>query len=386
MRFLSSQTAARVIATGAFLLATSIAHAQGGAQDAPLMSDQFFKNIQVLKGLPVNEFMATMGFFSASLGYSCENCHSGNSWEEYIADTNPKKRMARGMVAIVNNINKNFFGGRQIVTCYSCHRGSEFPRTTPDLTNLYSPPNEEPEDVVKPGPGGLAADRILDKYIQALGSAPRLAGLTSLVARGTSIGYNLDSDKNPVEIYAKAPNQRATFIHTPAGDSVTTFDGRNGWLAGPQIAGPGIKVPVLSVAGSDVDGARFDAEMSFPGRVKQLATQWRAGSPTEIGDQEVNVVQGNTAGGVLITLYFDTETGLLARSVRYTTSPVGRIPTRVDYSDYRDVAGVKMPFKWTVTWLDGRETFEMTEMHANTAVDPAKFAKPVDTPAIPAAR
>jgi len=158
---------------------------------------------------------------------------------------------------------------------------------------------------------------------------------------------------------------------------VTIFDGNTGWIAGPQIAGPSLKVPVLTVAGSDVDGARFDAEMSFPGRVKQIATQWRAGAPTEIGDQEVNVIQGTTPGGLLITLYFDTETGLLARSIRYTNSPVGRIPTRVDYSDYRDVAGVKMPFKFTATWLDGRENYELTEIQVNAALDAAKFAKPV---------
>jgi hypothetical protein len=62
--------------------------------------------------------------------------------------------------------------------------------------------------------------------------------------------------------------------------------------------------------------------------------------------------------------------------VRYTNSPVGRIPTRVDYSDYRDVGGVKMPFKWTVTWLDGRETFELTDVQPNVAIDAAKFGKP----------
>ena len=308
-------TAACAITAAFFFSAAPAMFAQPTQQDGPLMAEKFFKNVQVLKGITVSEFMGTMGFFSASLGYSCENCHSGNDWSDYIADTNPKKRMARGMVAIVNNINKSFFGGRQIVTCYSCHRGGEHPRTTPDLTNLYSPPNEEPEDIVKPAPAAIKADAILDRYIQALGGAQKLAAITSFVAKGTSLGYGLESEKNPVEIYAKSPNQRATYSHTPAGDSITIFDGRNGWIAGPQIAGPNLKVPVLTVAGSEVDGARFDAEMSFPGRVKQLAKTWRAGAPTEIGDSDVNVVQGTTDGGLLITLYFDSETGLLTRSV-----------------------------------------------------------------------
>jgi outer membrane lipoprotein-sorting protein len=70
------------------------------------------------------------------------------------------------------------------------------------------------------------------------------------------------------------------------------------------------------------------------------------------------------------------ESGLLVRSVRYTDSPVGRIPTQIDYSDYRDVAGVKMPFKWTTTWLDGRDMFEISEVQPNVAIDAAKFARP----------
>jgi hypothetical protein len=115
--------------------------------------------------------------------------------------------------------------------------------------------------------------------------------------------------------------------------------------------------------------------MSFPGRVKQIATQWRAGFPVEIGDEELNVVQGTTAAGVLVTLYFDTETNLLKRMVRYGNSPVGRIPTRYEYSDYREVGGVKFPFKWTVTWLDGRENIELTDLQLNAPVDASRFAK-----------
>ena len=74
---------------------------------------------------------------------------------------------------------------------------------------------------------------------------------------------------------------------------------------------------------------------------------------------------------------FDVETGLLTRLVRFSNSPVGRVVTRVDYSDYRDVAGVKEPFKWTVTWLDGRSTYELTSVEPNVAIDAARFSKPV---------
>jgi len=79
---------------------------------------------------------------------------------------------------------------------------------------------------------------------------------------------------------------------------------------------------------------------------------------------------------MLATLYFDAESGLLLRQLRYADSPVGRLPTQVDYSDYRDVAGVKMPFRWTLTWLDGRENFELSEVQPNVTIDAARFGRP----------
>src|SRR5438477_11243116 len=115
----------RLLIIGVLMLAVSTlcnllpAHGQGGAQEKPLMAEDVFKNIQVFKGIPVNQFMDTMGFFSAALGYNCTNCHSDEvlgNWEKYEADT-PVKRTPRRMVQVVGTIRKSMFGGRQAVTC-----------------------------------------------------------------------------------------------------------------------------------------------------------------------------------------------------------------------------------------------------------------------------
>src|SRR2546425_8329081 len=73
----------------------------------PQMAEDVFKNVQVLKGIPVDEFMGTMGVFSAALGMSCEDCHASNDtkWENYALDTSPKKLMARRMIQMVGAIN-----------------------------------------------------------------------------------------------------------------------------------------------------------------------------------------------------------------------------------------------------------------------------------------
>jgi photosynthetic reaction center cytochrome c subunit len=375
MTFGSRQRILRATAAvGVWAGAVVIGFGQAGQQPRPPMAEEVFKNVRVLKGIPVDEFMGTMGVFSAALGISCADCHedSDTSWDKYALDTVPKKVTARRMVQMMGAINQGSFQGRQVVTCYTCHRGSDRPKVTPRLSQLYGdPPPEEPEDIIKAAPGAPSADQVFDKYIQAVGGAQRLAALTGFVAKGTSVGYGPEGTMRPVEIFAKAPGQRTTIIHTLDGDSTTVYDGRAGWIAAPHRP-----VPVLALSGGELDGLRLDAELSFPARIKQSLRDWRVGAPTEIEDRMVDVVQGTGAGGVLATFYFDRASGLLTRLVRYADSRVGRLPTQIDYSDYREVAGVKMPFKWKMAWLDGLENFAITDVQPSTAIDAARFAKP----------
>src|SRR6185295_17335832 len=126
------------------------------AAPAAPMAEAVFKNLQVIKGIPVNQFMATMGFFTASLGADCTFCHvneSNGNWAKY-ADDNARKRTARRMVTMVTGINKDNFGGRQVVTCYTCHRGGNRPLVTASLARLYGAATaDEPDDVVASAPG-----------------------------------------------------------------------------------------------------------------------------------------------------------------------------------------------------------------------------------------
>ena len=77
------------------------------------MAEVAFKDVTVLKGISVNEFMDTMGFFSASLSWNCTDCHGEDAvddWANFANDT-PRKITARKMIVMVNTINKNNFGG-----------------------------------------------------------------------------------------------------------------------------------------------------------------------------------------------------------------------------------------------------------------------------------
>ena len=243
------------------------------------MAEEVFKNVQVLKGISVNEFMGTMGFFSASLSLNCTDCHiseSSGDWGKYADDT-PLKRTARGMIVMVNNLNKNSFGGRRAVTCYSCHRGTIFPKVIPSLAEQYgSPPADDPNEVeiIGKAPATVSAEQILDKYIQALGGAERLANLSSFVAKGTYQGYDTDLEAIPLEVFAKAPGQRTTIVHMRAGNSTTSYNGSAGWIAAPDKP-----VRLLTLAGEDLDGVKLDSALSFPTGIRQALGQLHAGFP-----------------------------------------------------------------------------------------------------------
>src|SRR3974390_158719 len=138
----------------------------------PQLSEQVFKNIQVLKGIPVDDFLETMGVMSAALQFDCSDCHvgAGTDTVDWAAET-PRKRTARRMVTMVANINKDNFGGRQMVTCWTCHRNRDRPLTTPTMEALSGLPSLEPDDVLLPTPGLPAPASILDKFIEASGGA-----------------------------------------------------------------------------------------------------------------------------------------------------------------------------------------------------------------------
>jgi len=358
---------------------SSLLTVSGQAQaPGPQMADDVFKNLQIIKGIPVDEFMDTMGMFSAATSMNCTDCHTSDStttWDKFANDT-PLKQTARRMTLMVNAINKDVFKGVRAVTCYTCHQGERRPKVVPSLVVQYSAPMEDPNEIeISPITRGPSPDEVFEKYLQALGGAQQLGRLTSFTAKGTYTGYDTDQVKAPVEIFAKAPAQRTTIVHAPFGDSVRTYDGRSAWIASADKP-----LPLMALNGGNLEGAKIDAMVFFPTQLKQTFNQWRVTS-TAIDDKEVRVLQGTNRRQPPVNLYFD-ESGLLVRLVRFVDTAVGRVPMQIDYADYREVSGVKMPFRWTATWTNGQSTTQLTEVQPNVQIDSAKFARPAPAPPI----
>jgi photosynthetic reaction center cytochrome c subunit len=202
--------------------------------------------------------------------------------------------------------------------------------------------------------------------VQAAGGAAAIDKVSSRVMKGT---IDFGGKSLPIDIYSKDPEKRISFAHMAEGDSVTAFNGHEGWLGTPGH-------PLREMHGSDLDGASIDADLHLATHLKTMFSELRVRGTEQVGEHEAYVVVGQREGKPPIRLYFDEQSGLLVRLVRFGETALGWLPTQIDYADYRDTKGVKIPYRWTLARPSGRFTIQVTEVKQNIPVDEAKFAKP----------
>ena len=337
------------------------------AQTAPVKpAEEVFKNIVEMKGVPADQVGPAMQFIAASLGVNCEFCHVQGKPE---ADDKGAKKTARMMMQMTATINKTAFNGRQQITCNSCHNGAQRPNASPKVMETDMPVNSAA--MAPPAGGGQqqqqpSVDDILAKYTSAVGGAEAMQKVTSRAMKGsiTAMGSN-----TPIDVYTKAPNMRVTVTHSPNGDSYTAFDGKAGWMGNTGR-------PAREMSASESAASAIDASFYLPLQIKEMYPQLRRGRPEMVAGVECDVVNGQAQGKPAVRLYFDKSTGLLVRQVRFADTPMGRMPTQIDYADYKTQDGVKIPMKWTLSRPNGRFTIQIADVKDNAPIDDAKFAKP----------
>jgi len=327
----------------------------------PSKAEGRYKNIQVLKGYSADDVVPAMQFITAALGVDCEFCHVDRAPEK---DDKKEKQMARKMIAMTRAINRDNFDGHREVTCVSCHRGATHPLTIPAVAD--GSPHEEP----KPAPTAAerpAAGPILDKYLQAVGGAEAVSKVSGHVQKGKLTGFG--PEPVPVDVTAKAGEKRITTVHGQRGDNITAVDGERGWLGSPGR-------PPRDMSPAESDAARLDAALLFPSDLKRLFKEFEVGASGQIDGKDAVKVVARNEGKPKVELWFDAQSGLIVRLVRFTETPLGRNPTQIDYADYREADGVKIPFRWTVARPSGRFTIQLDESRQDAPVPDATFQKP----------
>jgi hypothetical protein len=312
-----------------------------------------------------------MQFISASLGVECEFCHVANSSGklEFDKDDKKEKRTARKMMQMMFAINQNNFDGEREVTCNTCHRGSPRPQAIPAILAEAAKPESEPK---RERPMKLAdmpsGAPILAKYIEALGGPASLGKVSTRVEKGKALMP--EGPAVPITIYTQAPDKRVSVMHTPKGDSVTAYNGQGGWLSFPGR-------PLREMSSADQLAAKFDAEAFYPNLLQQQFTELKVRDNSEkVGDRETDLVLGIVKGQPPVKFYFDKTSGLLVRMVHYTNTALGLNPTQVDFADYREVDGVKTPYRWTIARPSGAFTIQIDQVQQNVAIEAARFEEP----------
>ncbi|MGA3018489.1 MAG: photosynthetic reaction center cytochrome c subunit family protein [Bryobacteraceae bacterium] len=338
--------------------------ARGQAADVKT-AEQVYKNIIALKGTPADQLGASMQFIAASLGVECEFCHVQGKPE---ADDKPAKKTAREMIGMTLGINKDSFRGQLRVTCFSCHRGSTNPVSMPPVQESDTPARPVAPTAPPAGAAAATPDQIADKYLTAVGGADAIRKISSRIMKGSILAGGTES---PIELYTKAPNKRVSVSHMGGRESMTAFDGTVGWTGSTGGA-------ARQMSEAEAGSAALDAEFSLALRLKELFPQLRRGRPEQVNGVDCDVLQGTRPGGIAVRLDFDKQSGLLLRMVRSTTNSMGRMPVQIDYADYGEFDGVKVPLRWTLARPNGRFTIQIKEVQDNVPVDDAKFTKPAD--------
>lgn len=321
---------------------------------------EVYKNIQVLKDAPAEQLIPMMEIMSSSLGVKCSFCHAP---EDFASDEKEEKETAREMISMTIGINKNNFGGRTEVSCATCHNGRPHPASMPPLgENLFQRPafNQSKERMP-------TIDQVLEKYTQALGGADALGKVKTRTIKATRAVNG--GTPFAEEIYEKSPNKMLVVTNFPTGAVSVGYNGAESWTLGGRGE--------TSVHADELEQFKRGAEFSFqPAKLKEIYKEISVAGIDKINNREVYVVRATTASGGRERLYFDKQTGLLARRAAYLPTPIGVFPLQIDYADYKAFEGVQIPY--TITWsIPGRAwTRKVTEVKQNTAIDDLKFNQP----------
>jgi hypothetical protein len=333
------------------------------AQDKPAW--QTYKNVQLFTDLTPTELSGAMSFISASLGVDCNHCHvegtniSNWAWEK---DDKLTKRTARKMIQMVFDLNKGSFGGREVINCYTCHKGRTQPISNPVLVNATTPRPDGSKPSAKPEERLPTVDEVLDKYVAALGGREAIKKLTTRTMKLTR-----DTPNGPVtvEFFAKAPNKSLVVTSTTHDTSYNGYDGTKHWLGNTREG--------IEENDFQIEQVRRDSDFYKSIRLKELFANLVVRGTEKIGDREAYVIEATADDPNTEWLYFDKETGLLLRRYREFKTVLGTIPAQVDYEDYKDVDGVKVPFTVRSTSMEAVSTLKFTEVKHNVPLDDAKF-------------
>lgn len=326
-------------------------------------AEQVYKNIQTLKGVPAGRWTMLMTMFSKSLGVDCTYCHVPGEFEK---DDKPAKLVARKMLGLTGAIAREIYKGPTSINCYTCHRGKTQPVSfPPPASSGNSTKPAEPKSPEITRSGSLPpASQVIESYMKAVGGAAAFDKLKTRVLKGSLLAES--GFTAPLEIYVKAPDKVLMVLHTPGGGATVGFNGKTAWQKNEN----GIR----EMSGGEADFLKRQMQ-TFVGtgldaRLSNLEIKGKA----KLGERETYVIE--PASSAITKMYFDVQTGLLLRQEEDVDAPEGKTKLIVEFDDYRELDGVKLPFsrRWTRPGFSFTQRFD--EIKHNVSIDDSRFEKP----------
>lgn len=341
-------------------IAAAIFSDRQSAQVTTEKAGEKFKSIQVLNEMPADQMGKVMNMISAGLGVNCGFCHASNDGD-YEKEGFEKKEVARRMMRMVFELNDSYFKGKPRVSCNTCHNGQPRPRA--DFPLGFSAPAVRVSAVpVKT----VSADAIIANYEKSLGGRDRLLAVTSRQIKSMRLEPD-GKTTEPETIYLKGNKYAADLLY---GDYLVreVFDGTTSRKFG--MSSP------IALKTDEMEQIKRDAEMFSPATLKLTYPALAFLGVEKIDGREAYEVIGITGSGVRESIYFDLRTGFLVRRSASTPTVLGDFVYQVDYSDYKDFGGVKMPtsIRYAVPHISW--TRKIVEVRTNVAIDDSVFGVP----------
>lgn len=211
-------------------------------------------------------------------------------------------------------------------------------------------------------PEGKKAQDVIDEYIRQIGGKEKISALKDVV---TVIGNNDPRMSLEISVWQKAPGKLLQKMQTPGGTVTIVYDGKQGM----QIS-PAGKQPLTGEALEDI---KYEADLKNILNPEKYGLKITLAGVERLEKGDAYRLDYETPAGKKWTEYYDVKSGLKIRQVKSLGPQMGNMNQTVDYSDYRDISGIKYPFK--IVQSMGPQKIELTvkSMKVNSGIDDSVF-------------